>query len=166
MFIPFCVNAETKYLYDVLKDEAESGGLAKEYIGEHHDSYTEEPTYKFYYWDERNDMALSNISSVYFGNYCWQMVRTTDTGGVKLIYNGKAKDKYSITPYNANQYTIISNNNFVWNENDKLWSQTIKSNNGASIYIKPLKEGEYIANIEINPSDNLDHGYLYFYKNN
>ena len=26
------------------------------------------------------------------GNQCWQIVRTTDTGGVKLIYNGEAEN--------------------------------------------------------------------------
>ena len=50
MFIPFYVNAESKYLYDVLKSEAENGELAREYTGEHHDSFTEEPTHKIYHW--------------------------------------------------------------------------------------------------------------------
>ena len=31
-----------------------------------------------------------NNNNVIFGGYCWQMVRTTDTGGVKMIYNGIA----------------------------------------------------------------------------
>ena len=26
---------------------------------------------------------------VIFGGYCWKIVRTTETGGVKLLYNGK-----------------------------------------------------------------------------
>ena len=35
MFIPFVVNAESGYLYDVLKNEANSSsGLAKEYVGD------------------------------------------------------------------------------------------------------------------------------------
>ena len=31
-----------------------------------------------------------NVSNnnVVFGNYCWDIVRTTDTGGIKLLYNG------------------------------------------------------------------------------
>ena len=32
--------------------------------------------------------AVDN-NNVLFANKCWQMVRTTDTGGVKLIYNGE-----------------------------------------------------------------------------
>ena len=30
-----------------------------------------------------------NNNNVIFGGYCWQMVRTTDTGGIKMIYNGE-----------------------------------------------------------------------------
>lgn len=28
-------------------------------------------------------------NNVIFANYCWKIVRTTDTGGIKMIYNGK-----------------------------------------------------------------------------
>ena len=35
--------------------------------------------------------AISH-GNVLFAGYCWQIVRTTDTGGVKLIYNGIAVD--------------------------------------------------------------------------
>lgn len=31
----------------------------------------------------------SDDNYVLFADYCWKMVRTTDTGGVKLLYNGK-----------------------------------------------------------------------------
>ena len=90
-FSPFVVKAESNYLYDVLKDEAESGGLALEYTKEHHDSFIEEPSKKIYYWHsetyEEGD-AIKNKWNVIFANYCWQIVRTTDTGGVKLLYSG------------------------------------------------------------------------------
>ena len=93
MFIPVVVNAESKYLYDILKNEAESGGLAKEYTGEHHDSFKEEPSKKIYHWYAQNDdegYQVLEKNNVIFAKHCWQMIRTTDTGGVKLIYNGEA----------------------------------------------------------------------------
>ena len=96
-FLPFIANAKSKYLYDVLKNEAETSGLTKEYTGEHHDSFTEEPFKKIYYWtapsnnDERADQIL-NKNNVIFANHCWQTTRTTDTGGVKMIYNGEVED--------------------------------------------------------------------------
>ena len=46
-------------------------------------SGTEDDTYPIYYYRG----AVSN-NNVLFANFCWKMVRTTDTGGVKLIYNG------------------------------------------------------------------------------
>ena len=79
-------------LYNVLAKEAETGGLAKKYTGEHHDSFTEEPSKNIYYWSASKSGEadrLVEMNNVIFANHCWQMLRTTDTGGVKMIYNGK-----------------------------------------------------------------------------
>ena len=35
--------------------------------------------------------AVEN-NNVLFGGFCWKIVRTTDTGGVKIVYNGTLKD--------------------------------------------------------------------------
>ena len=79
-------------LYNVLKAEATSGGLAKEYTGEHQDSMDPSlSTKKIYHWYANNDTegtAIQNKFNVIFADHCWQMIRTTDTGGVKMIYNG------------------------------------------------------------------------------
>ena len=91
LLTPTLVNAETNYLYDVLKNEAENNGLAREYTMDHQDSLTEEPSQKVYYWYTINDEEADQIlekNNVIFGGFCWQTIRTTDTGGVKLIYNG------------------------------------------------------------------------------
>ena len=90
-FLPFWVNAESKYLYDVLKSEVENNGLAKEYTGDHHDSFIEEPSKKVYHWYAENDEEGNQIlekNNVIFGGFCWQIIRTTDSGGVKLLYSG------------------------------------------------------------------------------
>ena len=39
--------------------------------------------YPIYYY--RGDVKNNNV---YFAGFCWQMMRSTDTGGVKMIYNG------------------------------------------------------------------------------
>ena len=87
---------ETKnYLYNVLKLAAKEGTYAKEYTGEHHDSFTKEPSKKIYHWyadNDANGTAILDKNNVIFANHCWQMIRTTDTGGVKMIYNGEVKD--------------------------------------------------------------------------
>ncbi len=86
-------------LYGVLEKEAKTGTYAREYNGNHHDSFTEEPTKSIYYWYALNNSTGDPLAAtiqdkwnVIFGGVCWQMIRTTDTGGVKLIYNGRAED--------------------------------------------------------------------------
>ena len=39
-----------------------------------------------YYFRGDADKVNNNII---FGNFCWKIIRTTETGGIKLIYNGK-----------------------------------------------------------------------------
>ncbi len=82
-------------LYGVLEKNANEGLYAKQYTGNHHDSFIENPTKNIYYWYGTNTSYNSLILdkwNVIFGGYCWQMIRTTDTGGVKLIYNGVPRD--------------------------------------------------------------------------
>ncbi len=111
LLIPFMVNAESNYLYNVLKNEAENGGVAKEYIGEHHDSFTKEPTDKIYHWYADNDsdgLLVRNKWNVIFGGYCWQMIRTTDTGGIKMLYNGAPIEGKCIDN-RADNYDVVFN---------------------------------------------------------
>ena len=46
-------------------------------------SGTESNTYPVYYY-----RGIINNNNIVFANFCWKIVRTTETGGVKLIYNG------------------------------------------------------------------------------
>ena len=87
------IGANGQTLYSVLENEALNGTLAKKYTGSHKDSYTASPNkeiYHFYASSSDNDSAnlILNKNNVLFANHCWQMMRTTDTGGVKLLYNG------------------------------------------------------------------------------
>ena len=87
-------------LYNVLAKEAETGGLATKYTGEHHDSFTEAPSKDIYHWYAKNDTEGTQVldkNNVIFANHCWQMLRTTDTGGVKMIYNGEAVDNQCLS---------------------------------------------------------------------
>ena len=86
-------------LYEVLEKEADIGTYAREYTGEHHDSFTEEPSKKIYHWYAAKTSAGNTLANeildknnVAFAGYCWKMFRTTDTGGVKLVYNGSVVD--------------------------------------------------------------------------
>ena len=82
-------------LYNVMKSYAEEGVYAKEYTGEHQDSMVgvgDKKIYHFYGSNDTNAIAILDKNNVIFANHCWQMIRTTDTGGVKMIYNGEAEN--------------------------------------------------------------------------
>lgn len=84
--------SEQATLYKVLQKEATSGGLAKEYTGAHQDSVDGSGNRKIYYFSGSSSSDKSSIldkNNVIFANMCWEMFRTTDTGGVKMIYNGE-----------------------------------------------------------------------------
>ena len=83
-------------LYNVLYKEAKTNGLVKEYTEEHQDSINASlSTEKIYYWYAKNseeEAAILDKNNIIFAGQCWQMIRTTDTGGVKMIYNGEAEN--------------------------------------------------------------------------
>ncbi len=95
LIIPFYINAKGINLYDVLKNETLNNGLAREYTGEHKDSFNTDPTKPIYHWYGESDNQgneIANKNNVIFGGFCWQIIRTTDLGGVKLLYNGVPVD--------------------------------------------------------------------------
>ena len=72
------------------------------YIASYDDIITSNPTFAtqdtvgtsanketVYYYTGSDAAANANVL---FAGYCWQIIRTTDTGGVKLIYNGVAEN--------------------------------------------------------------------------
>ena len=84
----------SKTLYDVLKKAATTGTYARTYTGNHQDSMdSSKSTETIYYWygsNATNGTAILDMNNVIFAGQCWQMIRTTDTGGVRMIYNGEA----------------------------------------------------------------------------
>ena len=87
---------EKTTLYKVLQNEAKTGTYAKEYTGEHQDSMdaskSTQKIYHYYGSNSQNGTAILDKNNVLFAGQCWQMIRTTDTGGVKMIYNGEAEN--------------------------------------------------------------------------
>lgn len=68
-------------LYKQLKQDAENNNHAKKYTGDTSTFNGKEDVY--YYYDNTSN------NNVLFGGFCWRMYRTTDTGGVKMAYNGE-----------------------------------------------------------------------------
>ncbi len=93
-------------IYNVLENEANDGLYARKYNGEHDDSFTTNGTYDIYHWyadsyDSSKDILDRN--NVIFANQCWQMIRTTDTGGVKLIYNGEPENNQCLNTRSSHE---------------------------------------------------------------
>ena len=82
---------KSNLLYDVLKT---AGAYAAEYTGEGNLNDTNNPffTNHIYYWRPTNNIEVNTVLdswNVVFAGSCWQMIRTTESEGVKLLYNGE-----------------------------------------------------------------------------
>ena len=130
-------------LYNVLKTEAESGGLAKKYTGAHQDSMdASKSTKDIYHWYADNDTdgtAITDKNNVLFAEKCWKLMRTTDTGGVKLLYNGLSPDSKCLDTrtisYDSSKFSdnaSILTIGYKYNPNDYIYNTISKSN--LSIY--------------------------------
>ena len=93
------------YVYDMVKDKAVIDSVSSKYVanttgidfykksgknngrGVYLLASTKDDTYPTYYY--RGDVVNNNVI---FDGFCWKIIRTTDTGGTKLIYNGKPVD--------------------------------------------------------------------------
>ncbi len=72
-------------------------------------SGTEEDANPIYYYRG----AVDN-NNVIFANFCWKIVRTTETGGIKLIYNGTPNNgTCNNTGDNAAISSVAFNTNFI-----------------------------------------------------
>ena len=95
---------ESKILYDRITKLCNSSEIdyVKEYdsqsYGEATDSLENIANKEIcYYYDTDNTQPAQTNSNVLFGGFCWQIIRTTGTGGVKLMYNGKADNNRCLT---------------------------------------------------------------------
>ena len=85
---------------------------------------TESNTNPIYYYRG----AVTN-NNVIFGDYCWQMVRTTDTGGIKMIYNGVITGNGETCENTAHADRIISSSSFNSQYNTVTDVGYMKNNN-------------------------------------
>ena len=95
-----------------------------------------------------------------FAGYCWKIVRTTDTGGVKLLYNGSPKNLYqSNIKLEESSYTNITNDSnypYTFDNTNKFWTNnTIIKDSYASISFSVNVAGDYILQYEIGEQDNI-----------
>ncbi len=112
-------------LYDLLK----SNELKDSYSnGIHSMSNTKKPIY--YYKGKSNNNLI-------FGGYCWNIVRSTNTEGVKIIFNGVQNNNKCVNTgvdYLMNSYNFNSNSSSL---------SDLSYTYGDKINIKKINHGEY-----------------------
>lgn len=121
LVMPVAAKEPKKTLYDVMSEKAVRDDIKSKYVDFNdgiHFSY--DPVY--YPEEENTSIKVNNGKGVYlmsstakdaypiyyyrgevednnviFGGYCWKIVRTTNTGGVKIIYNGEPNEDGTCT---------------------------------------------------------------------
>ena len=108
-------------------------------------------------------------NNLLFNNYCWKMVRTTETDGVKLLYNGELKQVIENEPITQDKYSVTTNTPtgtpFTFNESTKKWTSGIAGVDSGenTIEFTVTEDGDYVLNYEVSSEANYDKGS--FYKN-
>ena len=129
--------------------------IARRYLNgdEHVKLYDEEDakTYanKVYYYNG----AVEN-NNVLFADKCWKIVRTTDTGGVKMIYSGVPKYIYNSEPINQDEYINVTNDAtypYIFDETNKTWTSTNHDHSKTGTITFSVKEdGDYYLNYSVS----------------
>ena len=106
-------------------------------------------------------------NNVVFNDKCWKAVRTTDTGGVKLIYNGEVSEALSddITDVTDEQLVVDTNTSgFVYDNIDHSWNATLETGTlqEFSFY---LPNGKNYTFTVTGTTTQTGGGSIYFYKN-
>ena len=146
-----------KLLYDIIRANSVSDNESSEYVtsntgikyGEKSSNNNGRGIYKlsstnsanypiYFYRGEVND------NNVLFANMCWKTVRTTDTGGVKLIYNGLSKLK------NVSFNDLTSNSlepAIIFDPSDNSWNMELHSSSAFIFEFSVSSGGDYLLEI-------------------
>jgi hypothetical protein len=92
-------------------------------------SSTEDDVYPIYYY-----RGAVEDNNVLFANFCWKIVRTTETGGVKLIYNGSPSNGQCDNTGTASQLSSTSTFNSSYSYN--AYEGYMYGTAGSSTYAK------------------------------
>ena len=163
------IGTDSCYLYFDYKEDTSLYGTIKKraktdttylalYTGEGADTY-EKPVY-YYKGNVQNNNVL-------FAGFCWKIVRTTETGGVKIVYNGVQKDEVEISPIEQSSYANISNDAtypYTFDSTSKTWVSTNKTDGKTgTITFTVATAGDYYLSYVMSSEANYDKAK--FYKN-
>ena len=106
-------------------------------------------------------------NNVLFANQCWKAVRTTETGGVKLIYNGQPSNVYTQVPIDEESYNIDTTNTdsrWTFDSTDNTWNIEINDNSQPAIEFT-VPAGDNYSLVMTGTSGSSCGGTYTFYKN-
>ena len=86
---------------------------------------TSNDRYPIYYYRGKYDQVNNNLI---FNNFCWKIIRTTATGGIRIIYNGPATNNQCTTQFGAT--TTIGSYAFNTETNDAKYLRYQYDDNG------------------------------------
>ena len=139
-------------LYDYIKDNADKTTVidykVRSGVSGTNGIYTTTATVgnvPVYYFRGDADKVNNNII---FGNFCWKIIRTTETGGVKLIYNGTPTDGICTNSGNDTQINAIAWNT-KYNDNAYIGYMFGINNTGNSTSKKQSQTNTYSSAIKI-----------------
>ena len=109
---------------------------------------TQNNSYPVYYYSR--DLEQNFTDNVIFGGFCWRIVRTTDTGGVKLMYNGSPVNNkcenidpgFNNTSFNTYS-TSLGYHGYMYGTNDLNTSIGSVSSNSAVLKSISLASNSY-----------------------
>ena len=140
-------------LYNVIENMADtttaidfsvrSGATGKETNGIYKTTATD-GNVPVYYYRGAADKVNNNII---FGNFCWKIIRTTETGGIKLIYNGVPTDGTCNNTGDASQTDTITWN-AKYNDNAYVGYMFGINNTGNSTSKKQAQTNTYASTMK------------------
>ena len=163
------IGSDSCYLYFDYKEDTSLYGTIKKraktdttylalYTGEGTDTYAN-PVY-YYKGNVQNNNVL-------FAGFCWKIVRTTETGGVKIVYNGVQKDEVQTSLIEQSSYVNISNDAtypYTFDSTSKTWVSTNHTDSATgTITFTVTTAGDYYLSYAVSSEANCDKAK--FYKN-
>ena len=129
-----------------------------------HDQVSDSATKQTVYYYTGNEAAAN--SNVLFAGYCWQIVRTTDNGGVRMIYNGVAqKPVTASTPISNTDITATNDGTYAYtyDSTTKKWTSAnagVASSTDTFIFTVNTA-GDYAINYKVSSQANNDYAKIY-----
>ena len=156
-----CDRYEDNTIYSLIKNRYKNNDTYVKLYSESDASTYANPVYYF-------NGAVTN-NNVLFAGFCWKMVRTTDTGGVKMVYNGALKDVVDSVPLSESEYTNLTNDetySYTFDSTNKTWTSTNTGTNSSTISFSAPSSGDYVLNYDLSMYNYLSGIYVEIFKDN